>query len=102
MLRLYVMACGALAALSLLPWGLVALLRPDAILAPTRPGESATGVMLALAIVWLYPVFVGLFGLRSWQLCRSGNYGAAAGPTTLIGLPALALVLIYLAARAGM
>ena len=101
MLRVYVIACGGLVALSLVPWGIVALLAPDATLAPARPNESMMGVWLAFAIVWSYPLIVALFGMRSWRFYRAGDYGAAAGPTTLLGLPALALLLIFLSARGG-
>ena len=52
-------------------------------------------------MVWAYPVFVGLFGIRSWQFYRTGNYSAAAGPTTLIGLPALAMLVLFVSERAG-
>jgi hypothetical protein len=102
MLRFYVIACSGLAALSLVPWTLIAVLAPDATLAPPRPEESMMGVWLAFAVVWLYPLFVGLFGMRSWRLYRAGDYGAAAGPTTLIGLPALLVLSIFLAGRGGM
>lgn len=102
MLRLSVIACGCLAVLSLVPWGLAALVAPDATLAPARPDESMMGVWLASTIVWSYPLFVALFGVRSWRFYRVGDYGAAAGPTTLIGLPALALLMIFLAGRGGL
>ena len=102
MLRLYVIVCGSLAALSFVPWGLAALLAPDATLAPPRPEESWTGVWLAFAVVWFYPVFVALFGMRSWRFWRTGDYSAAAGPVTLIGLPALALLGLFLAGRGGL
>ena len=101
MLRFYVISCAILAALSLVPWGLTLLLAPDAVWAPAQPGESLTGVWLAFAMVWAYPVFVGLFGIRSWQFYRTGNYSAAAGPTTLIGLPALAMLVLFVSERAG-
>jgi hypothetical protein len=95
MLRLYVIACSGLAALSLLVWGLVATYSLRLVFAPARPDESALGVLIAMAIILLYPVLVIAFGIRSWRYLRLGDDLAAAGPSTLIGVSALALLALF-------
>lgn len=102
MLRLYVLVCSVVALLSLVPWSLAAMLAPGATQTLAQPGESELGVGLALALIWLYPAFLALFGVRSWRLYRARQYGAAAGPTTLIGLPAVALLIVYAIGRGSL
>jgi hypothetical protein len=96
MLRLYVIACSGLAALSLLIWGLIATYSLRIVFAPARPDESVMGVLIAMAIILLYPVLVIAFGIRSWRYLRLGDDVAAAGPSTLIGVSALALLVAFL------
>lgn len=95
MLRLYVFACSTLAALSLLVWGLIAASSLRIVFAPARSDESVAGVVIAMAIILLYPVLVIAFGLRSWRYLRLGDDVAAAGPSTLIGVSALALLALF-------
>jgi hypothetical protein len=96
MLRLYVIACSGLAAVSLLVWAMIAASSMRIVLAPARPEESVVGVVIVAAITLLYPVLVIGFGMRSWRYLRLGDYAAASGPSTLIGIPALALLLILM------
>ncbi len=98
MLRLYVIACSGLAALSLLAWGLIAAYSLRIVFAPARPDESVTGVLIVMAIILLYPVLVIALGLRSWRFLRRGDAVAASGPSTLIGAAAIALLAIFMSA----
>lgn len=101
MLQLYVFASVCLGLLSMLPWLLVAIGSPGVMLASPAPHETMTGVVIAALIVWFYPVYVWLFARRSWRLLRGGEGRGAAGPATMIALPALAVIAYVVAGQGG-
>jgi hypothetical protein len=95
MMQHYVLACMGVALLSLLPWALVALFPTGAGVGPSRGHDPLPSTLIALGIIWAYPIFLGLFAHRAWSFFREEDYENAAGPATLIAVPALLLVLYY-------
>jgi hypothetical protein len=52
-----------------------------------------------LGLMWAYPIFLGMFAHRSWTFFREQDYENAAGPATLIAVPALLLLFYYVVFR---
>ena len=99
MVRTYVIGCYLFAFVSLVPWLLMAItLIPTPGTRDTTPGAATAAVIVGLLML-SYPVWLSVFGVRSWRFFREGDDLNAAGPSTLIGVPALILLLFFVAGR---
>jgi hypothetical protein len=96
MLRLYNIACYLIAAISLVPW----LFITWAFASDLFTGLVSFGWgMGTLVVAGLYLVWEAVFSQRSWRYFRYGDDLNAAGPATLVGIPALLLILAFATLR---